>query len=161
MRIEERLDELGLVLPAQPVMPTGVEIPFAWVRVHGNRAYISGHGALDSAGSPCGPFGKVPGEVSLEQAQHSARLALLAILASLRDAVGDLDRISAWLTVGGHVNAEPGYPYTTAVLNPLSELLIELYGREAGRHARTAIGVATLPLNLPVIVSGEVELTSS
>lgn len=67
----------------------------------------------------------------------------------------------AWLTVSGHVNAEPGYAQTTAVINPVSELLLDLYGPEAGAHARTAIGVAALPLNLPVVISAEIETDPS
>jgi enamine deaminase RidA (YjgF/YER057c/UK114 family) len=125
--------------------------------VRGDRAYVSGHGALDPSGSPAGPFGKVPDQVPLEAAQHSAVLAVLAILASLKTALGDLDRVGAWLTVNGYVNAEPGYRQTTAVMNPCSELILDLYGAEAGAHARSAIGVAALPLGLPVVVSAEVE----
>jgi enamine deaminase RidA (YjgF/YER057c/UK114 family) len=113
MDIERRLDELGLTLPASAALPPGVEIPFAWVRVRGNRAFVSGHCALAADGSPAGPFGKVPSEVTLQEAQHSARLATLAVLASLKATLGDLDRVSAWLMVNGYVNAEPGYPQTT------------------------------------------------
>ncbi len=160
MNVERRLDELGLTLPAPAALPTGVEIPFAWVRVHGSRAFVSGHGALATDGSPAGPFGKVPSKVTLEEAQHSARLAALAVLASLRNSLGDLDRVSAWLMVNGYVNAEPGYQQTTAVINPFSELIIDLYGADAGGHARTAIGVATVPLNLPVVISAEVEIST-
>ena len=64
-----------------------------------------------------------------------------------------------WLTVNGYVNAEPGYRQTTAVINPCSELILDVYGTEAGAHARSAIGVASLPLDLPVVVSAEVEIT--
>jgi enamine deaminase RidA (YjgF/YER057c/UK114 family) len=158
MNVERRLDELGLNLPAAATMPPGVEIPFAWVRVRGNRAFVSGHGALAADGSPAGPFGKVPSEVTLDEARQSARLATLAVLASLKGALGDLDRVSAWLMVNGYVNAEPGYPQTTAVMNPASVLIIDLFGTDTGSHARTAIGVATVPLNLPVVISAEVEI---
>jgi enamine deaminase RidA (YjgF/YER057c/UK114 family) len=98
--------------------------------------------------------------VPLEQAQESARLATLAILASLKQALGDLDRVTAWLMVNGFVNADPGYPQTTLVMNPFSELIVELYGPDAGAHARTAIGVSTVPLNLPVVVAAEVAVRS-
>jgi enamine deaminase RidA (YjgF/YER057c/UK114 family) len=158
MHVERRLEELGLVLPALATLPAGVEIPFAWVRVHGERAFVSGHGALDASGTPAGPFGKVPSEISLNDAQHSARLATLAILSSLQTALGDLDRVSAWLMINGHVNADPGYRETTAVMNPCSEFIVDLYGPDAGTHARTAIGVATVPLNLPVVISAEVAI---
>jgi enamine deaminase RidA (YjgF/YER057c/UK114 family) len=158
MEVERELEELGLVLPAAATLPAGVEIPFSWVRVRGDRAFVAGHGALNTDGSPAGPFGKVPSEVSLEDAQQSARLAILAALASVKAALGDLDRITAWLTVSGYVNAEPGFAQTTAVINPVSELLVRLFGTDAGAHARSAIGVAALPLDLPVIVSAEIEI---
>lgn len=158
--IEQRLTDLGLELPAEAKLPPGISIPFQWVRVRGNKAYVSGHGALTAEGAPLGPFGKVPNEVSLEDAQDSARAAVLSMLASLKRAVGDLDRIAAWLMLFGNINAEPGYPQTTLVANPASELLVELYGPDAGAHARTAIGMAALPLNMPVILAAEVELAA-
>ncbi len=156
---DERLQELGLELPADPKLPPGVEIPFQWVRIRDNRAFVSGHGALTRDGTPAGPFGRVPDEVSLEAAQESARLAALATLSTLRTALGKLDRIRAWLTVSGFVNADPGYAQTTSVINPYSELLLTLFGADVGSHARTAIGVAALPLNLPVIVAAELEIS--
>jgi enamine deaminase RidA (YjgF/YER057c/UK114 family) len=157
-RVEGRLADLGLRLPAPARFPPGLTVPFAWVRVRGSRAFLSGHGALADDGSPLGPFGKVPTEVTLEDAQASARAATLAVLASLKQVLGDLDRIAAWLVLSGNINAEPSYPQTTLVMNPASELLIELFGPDAGAHARTAIGVAALPLDLPVIIAGEIEL---
>lgn len=158
MSVEQRLAARGLSLPPPPVMPAHVQIAFDWVRVVGNRAMVSGHGALDDEGRPAGPFGRVPDEVSLEQAQASACSAILAALASLRTALGDLGRVEAWLSIHGFVNAAPGFAATTAVLNPLSDLVVDLFG-PAGRHARTAIGVCALPLNLPVVVSAEVQVT--
>jgi enamine deaminase RidA (YjgF/YER057c/UK114 family) len=155
---ERRVSELGLQLPPQPLLPPGVRIPFDWVRVIGERCVLSGHGALGADGSPAGPFGRVPTEVSLEAAQESARLTVLAMLSALRTALGSLDRVRDWVSVNGFVNADPGYAQTTAVLNPASDLLREVFG-EHGRHARTAIGVAALPLNLPVIMSAEVIVT--
>jgi enamine deaminase RidA (YjgF/YER057c/UK114 family) len=126
--------------------------------VVGERCVLSGHGALGSDGAPAGPFGRVPSEVSLEEAQESARSTLLAMLGAVRLALGSLDRVRDWVALNGFVNADPGYPQTTAVLNPASDLLLEVFG-EHGRHARTAIGVAALPLNLPVIMSAEVIVT--
>jgi enamine deaminase RidA (YjgF/YER057c/UK114 family) len=160
MRIEQRLEELGLVLPLPATFPPAVEIPFAWARVRGNRVHLSGHGALSPNGTPAGPFGKVPDEVTLEQAQHSALLATLAMLSSLKAALGDLDKVKAWLTINSHINAQPGYRQTTAVMNPASHIILDLFGADAGAHARTAIGVSALPLNLPVVISAEVEITA-
>lgn len=159
-RIERRLEQLGLQLPGEAKLPPGITTPFPWVRVRGNRAFVSGHGALAADGSPLGPFGKVPSQVTLEDAQASARSAVLAMLASLKRAVGQLDDITAWLMVYGNINADPGYAQTTLVANPASELLVDLYGPDAGAHARTAIGMAALPLDLPVILAAEVELAA-
>jgi enamine deaminase RidA (YjgF/YER057c/UK114 family) len=94
----------------------------------------------------------------LEQAQESARLAALSVMASVENVVGDLDRIDAWLTVTGFVQAEPGYAQTTAVVNGFSQVVLDVFGPDAGAHARTAIGVASLPLNLPVVVAAELHL---
>lgn len=156
MNIEQRLEQLGLVLPEPTQTPPGVKIPFAWVRLHGDRAYVSGHGPLNRDGSPAGPFGRVGAEVSAEQGYTAARLATLAVLSSLKRALGDLDRIAAWLVVSGMVNVAPGFTQTTNVINGCSDLLLEVFGSEVGTHARTAIGMAQLPLNLPVIIAAEV-----
>jgi len=155
---EARLAELGLVLPPAPNLPTHVHIPFEWARVVGDRVLLSGHGAVDGNGVACAPFGRVPSEVPLEEAQASARAVGLALLGSLRRAIGDLDRVHAWVVVNGFVNADAGYDRTTVVLNPISDLLLDVFG-DRGRHARTAIGVAALPMNLPVVVSAEVLIT--
>jgi enamine deaminase RidA (YjgF/YER057c/UK114 family) len=159
--VEQRLAERGLVLPNEPKLPPGVTIPFQWVRVRGRRACLSGHGALSPDGAPQGPFGSVPGQVSLEQAQASACAALLSLMASLKRAVGDLDKVAAWMTVNGFVNADPGYAQTTLVMNPASELLLDLFGQDSGSHARIAPAVAALPFNLPVIIAAEVEIEAS
>jgi enamine deaminase RidA (YjgF/YER057c/UK114 family) len=158
MTVEQRIAELGLQLPPEPVLPPGVRVPFDWVRVVGERCVLSGHGALAADGAPAGPFGSVPSEVSLEEAQQSARLTVLAMLGALRSTLGSLDRVRDWVSLSGFVNADPGYPQTTVVLNPASDMLLEVFG-EHGRHARSAIGVAALPLNLPVIMSAEVLIT--
>ena len=119
---------------------------------------VSGHGPQDPDGSPAGPFGRVPDEVSAEQAMQSARLAALAVMSSVRGVIGDLDQIDAWVTVTGFVQARPGYAQTTAIINSFSQVVIDVFGIRAGQHARTAIGVAALPLNLPVVVAAELHL---
>lgn len=159
MKIETKLEELGLVLPEPAKPPPGIELPFAWARVVGDRAYLSGHGPLNPDGSPAGPFGKVGAEISPEEGYKAARAAVLAMLASLKVYLDDLDRVSGWLMVNGFVNATLGFGGTTNVVNGFSNLILELYGLEAGMHARTAIGVSSLPLNLPVIISAEVALS--
>lgn len=161
MTIEGRLHELGLELPACPVMPPGMRTSFSWVRVLGTRVLVSGHGAQNPDGSPMGPFGRVPDEVTLDRARESARAAALSVMASVRQAVGGLDRVEAWLSVNGFVNAEPGYAFSTAVMNGFSEVVLDVFGEEVGAHARTAIGVCALPLNLPVVAAAELQLRDS
>jgi enamine deaminase RidA (YjgF/YER057c/UK114 family) len=158
MQIEAKLESMGRVLPQAPKVPPSVRLSFDWVRVHGGRAYVSGHGPLAPDGSVAGPFGKVEVEVSPEQAYEAARAAALAVLASLKRELGDLDRVAAWLMVHGMVNAVPGSAASTNVINGFSDLILELYGPEIGRHARTAVGMAALPLNLCVIVAAEVAI---
>ncbi len=157
MHIEAKLEELGLVLPEPMQVPQGLRLPFAWVRVRGNRAYISGHIALNADGSVAQPLGKVGSEVTAEEGYQSARLVALAHLASLKRALGDLDRVSAWLRVFAMVNAAPGFNQTPLVTNGYSDLILELYGTEVGTHARSSIGMM-LPLNAPVNCEAEVEI---
>lgn len=138
-------------------MPPGVRTTFSWVRVLGNRVLVSGHGPQNPDCTSAGPFGRVPDQVSLGQAQDSARLVALSVIAGVQRAVGDLDRVTAWVTVSGFVQAQPGYPETTAVMNAFSQVILEVFGATVGEHARTSIGVAALPLNLPVIVAAELQ----
>jgi hypothetical protein len=158
VRVEARLSELGLVLPAPTRPPPGVRLPFASVRVRGRRALAAGHGPLNPDGSLAGPFGKVPTEVTPEQAYTSARLVCLAMLASLKRTLGDLDRVTAWLRVFGMVNSAPDFADQPSVINGCSDLLLQLYGDEAGQHARSAVGLAALPFNIPVEIEAEVEI---
>jgi enamine deaminase RidA (YjgF/YER057c/UK114 family) len=156
--IEAKLAELGLVLPAPVQAPQGVVLPFSWVRLHGGRAFVSGHLALNPDGSLAAPFGKVGEGVSLEQAYGSARLAAVAMLASLKRALGDLDRVTAWLRVFGMVNTAPGFQNTPAVINGCSDLIIQLYGPERGGHTRSAVGMAMLPFGAPVEIEAELAI---
>ena len=158
MKIETRLEELGLTLPEPLVLPPGARLPFPWVRVWGKRAFISGHGAQRSDGSLAGPFGKVGAEVSAEQAYEAARMAALSILSSLKRQLGDLDRVTAWLRVFGMVNSAPNFTGQPAVINGFSDLILAVYGEEVGTHARSAVGMASLPFNIPVEIEAEVEI---
>ncbi|NMN97789.1 RidA family protein [Antrihabitans stalactiti] len=159
MHIETKLADLGFALPPAPEPPPGFQFAFEWARVRGNRVYLAGHGAQNPDGSLAGPFGKVPSEVSVDAACDSARLVAVSMLGSLSRAIGDLDRITAWLLVSGMVNADSGFPQSTVVLNAFSDFLLVLFGPDIGAHARTAIGVASLPMNSSVIVSAEVEIS--
>ncbi|SNS86403.1 RidA family protein [Rhodococcoides kyotonense] len=158
MNIERRISELGFVLPDQAQAPPGFEFAFEWARVRGNRVYVSGHSPLHADGTLAGPFGAVPSKVTLDAATDAARDSALAALASVRRAIGDLDRISAWLTVSGMVNADHGFTQTTTAINGFSDVVVQIFGPEIGAHARTAVGVAALPMNNAVVVSAEIEI---
>jgi hypothetical protein len=158
MQIESRLAALGLVLPAPTQVPPGVRLPFAAVRIRGNRAYVAGHGPQHPDGSLAGPFGKVGAEVSVDEGYQAARLTALSILGSLQRALGDLDRVAAWLRIFGMVNAAPGFTQEPAVINGCSDLILEVFGPEIGAHARSAVGLAELPFRLPVEIEAEVEI---
>jgi enamine deaminase RidA (YjgF/YER057c/UK114 family) len=124
VRIEASLRELGLVLPEPVKPPPGVRLPFAPVRVIGDRALISGHGPQHPDGSIAGPFGKLGADVTVEQGYQAARLTALSMLGSLS-----------------------------------RELVLELFG-DAGGHARSAVGMAELPFNLPVELEAEVRIAT-
>lgn len=156
--IEQRLQELGIVLPQPLQLPPGVVLPFPWVRVVGTRALISGHGPTNQDGSLAQPLGKVGQEVSQEQAYAAVRLTGLAILGSLQRELGSLDRIAAWVRIFGMVNSAPGFKNQPAVINGFTDLIIEIFGPEIGAHARSAVGLAELPFNIPVEIEGEVAL---
>lgn len=156
--IEERLHQMGLVLPVLASPQPGVRLPYASVRVRGSRAYIAGHGPLNPDGSPAGPLGQLGAEVSIEQGYAAARLTALAMLASLKRELGDLERVSYWLRVFGMVNSAVGFNQQPKVINGFSELILDLYGPERGAHARSAVGMAGLPNNIPVEIEAEVEI---
>jgi enamine deaminase RidA (YjgF/YER057c/UK114 family) len=159
--MEMRLQALGLVLPAPLQLPPCVVLPFPWVRVVGNRAFISGHGPTNMDGSLAHPLGKVGAEVTEEQAYQAARLTGLAVLGSLQRELGNLDRIASWGRVFGMVNSAAGFNRQPAVINGFTDLVIEVFGKEKGAHARSAVGMAELPFDIPVEVEGEVLLTQS
>jgi enamine deaminase RidA (YjgF/YER057c/UK114 family) len=119
------------------------------VRVHGDLAYISGHGPLD--GDRILVTGRVGGEVTVEQAYQAARATGLSILASLKRELGDLDRVTGWIKALGFVNCAEGFNATPAAINGFSDLILALWG-DGGRHARSAIGAAELPFGMPVEV---------
>jgi enamine deaminase RidA (YjgF/YER057c/UK114 family) len=158
MRIEAELQALGLTLPAPLQLPPGAVLPFPWVRTHGRRVFVSGHGPQHADGSLAGPFGKVGEAVTVEQARELARRVALSMLASLQRELGDLDRVSAWLRVFGMVNSAPGFNRQPAVINGFSELILQLYGPDRGAHARSAVGMAALPFDIAVEIEAEVEI---
>jgi enamine deaminase RidA (YjgF/YER057c/UK114 family) len=159
MSPEEKIRELSLVLPEPIKVPPDVNLPFSWVRVRGDRAYISGHIALNANGSIYEIVGKVGAEVSVEEGYQAARLTGLAMLSSLKRTLGSLDRITAWLRVFGMINVAPGFVQTPSVINGFSDLIIEVFGEDRGDHCRSAVGLAELPFGTPVEIEAEVEIS--
>jgi enamine deaminase RidA (YjgF/YER057c/UK114 family) len=158
MTVEEKLTAMELVLPPPVQAPAGIKLPFAFVRVRGNRAYVSGHGPQSSDGILSELRGKVGTDLTVEQGYDMAKLTALSILGSLKRELGDLERIQAWLRVFGMVNSTPEFDKHPAVINGFSDLILELYGADRGQHARSAIGVAGLPFGIPVEIEAEVEI---
>ncbi len=156
--IEDRLVHLGLVLPPEVQPPPGVVLPFAFVNVRGDRAVISGHGPQSVDGSLAPPFGRVGGEVSLEEAVASSRLVALSMLGSLQRELGTLDRVTGWLRVFGMVNSASGFDRQPTVINGFSDVILDVFGPDVGRHARSAVGMAALPFGIPVEVEAEVAI---
>jgi enamine deaminase RidA (YjgF/YER057c/UK114 family) len=146
--IDERLAELGLSLP-EPAKPSFNYVP---VTLHGQVAYVAGQ--LPKVGGDVLVRGKAGREVDLHVACSEARICVLQGLACLKAALGSLDRVEQVLKVSGFVSSAPGFNDQPKVLDAASGLLVEIFG-QAGRHARSAIGVAELPRDAVV----EIELT--
>jgi enamine deaminase RidA (YjgF/YER057c/UK114 family) len=140
--IEERLAELGIVLP--PVMPPAGN--YAKCVVDGTTLYVSGHGPVSGDEMI---RGKVGSDLTLEQGRHAARLTGLSLLASMQAELGTLDRIERIVKLLGMVNVAPGFDRTPEVINGCSDLFVDIFG-EAGRHARSAVGLAELPHGIAV-----------
>ena len=158
MEIERRLAELGLALPPPIKVPPGVNLPFSFVRIHRGIAYISGHGPQNADGSVAGPFGKVGGDISIEQGYDAAKAVALSMLGSLQRELGDLDRVTAWLRLHGMVNCALDFAQQPAVINGCSDLILALYGADIGAHARSAVGMASLPFNMAVEIEATVAI---
>lgn len=157
-KIEAKLLAMGLKLPQPMKSPSGMRLPFTPVLVRGKRAVISGMGPINADGSLSEPRGKVGADLTVEQGYQASRLVALNILASLKRELGDLDRVTAWVRVFGMVNTAPGFTQQPAVINGFSDLILELWGPVAGAHARSAVGMASLPMDIPVEIEAEVEI---
>lgn len=151
-QVEDRLAALGVELP-KPNAPVANYVPF--VRV-GELVHISGQVSLDAGGGIRGVVGE---DVDLETAKKAARLCGLSLLAQMKAACeGDLDRVVRVVKLGGFVQAGPGFFEIPQVVNGCSDLMVEAFG-DAGRHARSAVGVYRLPMNFAVEVDAVVQVS--
>jgi enamine deaminase RidA (YjgF/YER057c/UK114 family) len=148
--ILEKLHSLGLALPE---VPTPVAAYVNCVR-SGNLLFLSGGLPIDGDRKV---IGKVPTDVSIDEAKEGARIIILNRLAVIRDAIGSLDKVKQIVSLNGFVNSEPDFFGHPLVVNGASELLVELFG-DKGKHSRTALGAAALPLNVAVEINLIVEV---
>jgi len=152
--IERRVTELKLTLP--PTSKPGPTATITSVVVSGNLAFVSGHTSRSADGKPI--TGRVGEELTIAQGKDAARQCGLAILAALRQELGTLDRVRRVVKVLGMVNCPPGFKDQPQVINGCSELFLDLFGRERGLGARSAVGVSSLPGNVAVEVEAVFEI---
>ena len=153
MSIEARLTTLGITLPP-PLPPLGA---YVGAVVTGNLVFVAGHGPRREDGSY--PSGKVPNDVSVEEAVEAARQVGINLLSSLQVAIDDLDRVERFVKVLGMVNAVPDFRQHPRVIDGFSNLMIEVFGK-SGRCARSAVGMGSLPNQIPVEIEAVVALRS-
>ncbi len=151
MSVEERLHELGIKLP-EPPPPAGNYIGAVSV---GNLLFLSGHGPRGADGEYSS--GKLGSDLTLEQGQEEARKVGINMLATLKAEIGDLDRVRRVVKVLGMVNAVPDFRDHPSVINGFSDFMVEVFG-EKGRGARSAVGMGSLPFQIPVEVEMIVEI---
>jgi enamine deaminase RidA (YjgF/YER057c/UK114 family) len=151
MGAEARVKELKLELPAPP-KPVATYLPGVQV---GNLLFVSGHGPLQTDGTMIA--GKVGADMTLEQGKHAARVVGLAILSTVRNTIGSLDRVLRLVKVLGMVNSTPDFKEHPQVINGFSDLMVEVFG-DAGKGARSAVGMGSLPGNIAVEVEAIFEV---
>lgn len=134
-----------------------MDVPLSFIQVYGKRVMVAGHGPQNEDGSLAQPLGKVGQDLSVDQGVEAARMTALAMLGTLQRELGSLDRIESWVRVFGMVNATPDFTQHTPVINGFSELIIDVFG-EPGRCVRCAVGMSSLPLNIPVEIEAELRL---
>jgi enamine deaminase RidA (YjgF/YER057c/UK114 family) len=152
MTADARLTELHLELPP-PAKPMGVYKP---VVVVGNMAYVSGHGPLKPDKTLIA--GRVGADLDQDAGKLAARQVGLAMLATLRDSLGSLDRVSRLVKTFGLVNCTPDFLNQPAVINGFSELMVEVFGSDRGLGARSAVGAVSLPGNIAVEIEAVFEI---
>ena len=151
--VEKKLSELGVAL-AEPAAPDANYVPF--VRT-GNLLMVSGQICLDANGQLVAT-GQLGAGVSIEDGQKAARACAINLLAQLKAALGDLDKVLRVVRLGGFVNSAPGFLEGPKVMNGASDLMVAAFG-EKGKHARTTVGMAALPADAAVEVEGMFEVS--
>ena len=150
--VEKKLADLGIKLPS-PAAPVANYVPF--VRT-GKLLVISGQLCLDSEGKLVAK-GQLGGGVSIETGAKAAQACAMNLLAQLKSALGDLDKVARVVRLGGFINSAPGFTDGPKVINGASDLMVTVFG-DKGRHARTTVGVSALPLDAAVEVEGAFEV---
>ena len=153
MGAEARLKEKNLTLPA-PATPVANYV--GAVRV-GNLLFVAGHGPIRSAGKAA-TRGKLGRELSVEQGYQVAREVGLNLLATVRASLGDLDKVKRVVKVLGMVNSAEGFGDQPKVINGFSDLMVDIFGEAIGKHARSAVGMAELPMGIPVEIEMVLEV---
>lgn len=151
--IENKLAGMGITLP-QAASPKVAKI-LNW-KMAGDLLFVSGQ--VPRIDNEISFIGKVGREYSLEEGQLAARTSALMVLACLKEALGDLDRVKEVVRIKGYINVDPDFTDVSAVLNGASELFIDLFG-DPGRHSRTAVGVASMPFGVAIEVEGVFQVT--
>jgi enamine deaminase RidA (YjgF/YER057c/UK114 family) len=154
--IEDKIKSMGYSLPEPFKFPNPNRTGCVVV---GSIVYASGHGR-DLSGPKVKAKGKVGSEVTVEEGYATARAVALSMLASLKQELGDLDRVKRVIRLYGMVNVAPGFDRMPEVIDGASDFFYEVFGATFGKHARTAVGMAELPHGIPVEINGEFELKS-
>lgn len=152
--IENRITAMGYALPEPFRFPNPNRTGCVQA---GSIVFVSGHGR-DLSGPGVKRAGKVGADVSPEEGYATARAVALSMLASLKAELGDLDRIKRVIRLFGMVNVAPGFDRMPQIIDGASDFFYELFGPSAGKHARTAVGMAELPHGIPVEINGEFEV---
>jgi enamine deaminase RidA (YjgF/YER057c/UK114 family) len=150
--VERRLTELGITLP-KPAAPIANYVPYVQT---GALLVVSGQLCLAADGKLVAK-GKLGAGVTVEQGQNAARACAINLIAQVKVAVGDLDRVARVIRLGGFINSDPGFLEGPKVMNGASDLMVAVFG-EKGRHARTTVGVAVLPADAAVEVEGLLQI---
>jgi enamine deaminase RidA (YjgF/YER057c/UK114 family) len=150
--VEKKLAELGIALPT-PASPLANYVPFVRSGAH---LFVSGQVCLDASGKLIAK-GKLGGGVSLEQGQQAARACAANVLAQVKAAIGDLDKVTRVIRLGGFINSDPSFLDGPKVMNGASDLMVAAFG-DKGRHSRTTVGVAALPGDAAIEVDGIFEV---